>query len=77
MQQPGPVKLLEVERHVRGADAERDGRFIRYAVNVGDGMRELLTYLTEQCCRGRPELCGEIFRRASKTCRPARKVPAR
>lgn len=53
----------------------RQGRFIRYAINV-DGMRELLTYLTEQCCQGRPELCGEAFRRASKA-RAPRKVPVR
>ena len=37
--------------------ATRDGRFMRYAIHV-DGMRRLLTYLTEDCCRGRPELCG-------------------
>jgi DNA-binding transcriptional ArsR family regulator len=55
--------------------ATRQGRFIRYAIHV-DGMRELLTYLTEQCCQGRPELCGEVFRRASRVCRPARKIRA-
>ena len=37
--------------------ATRDGRFVRYAVHV-DGMRKLLTYLTEDCCQGQPELCG-------------------
>ena len=47
----------------------RDGRYIRYAVNV-DGMRKLLTYLTEDCCDGRPELCGQAFVSASKICRP-------
>lgn len=40
--------------------ATRDGRFIRYAVHV-DGMRKLLSYLTEDCCQGRPEICGGIF----------------
>jgi DNA-binding transcriptional ArsR family regulator len=54
----------------------RQGRFIRYAIDV-DGMRELLTYLTEQCCQGRPELCGEAFRRASKACRTPRRVSVR
>jgi DNA-binding transcriptional ArsR family regulator len=52
--------------------ATRQGRFIRYAIHV-DGMRELLTYLTEQCCQGRPELCGDVFRRAADACAPARK----
>ena len=51
----------------------RQGRFILYAVNV-DGMRELLTYLTEDCCQGRPELCGETFLVASKVCRPRKKA---
>lgn len=50
----------------------REGRFIRYAIKV-DGMRELLTYLTEQCCQGQPELCGDIFRGASSSCGPPRK----
>ena len=49
--------------------ATRDGRYIRYAIDV-EGMRELLTYLTEECCEGRPELCGEAFTAAGKVCRP-------
>jgi ArsR family transcriptional regulator len=49
--------------------ATRDGRFIRYAVDV-EGMRKLLTYLTEDCCQGRPELCGEAFVAASGIYRP-------
>ena len=40
--------------------ATRHGRYIRYAVHV-DGMRQLLAYLTEECCQGRPELCGATF----------------
>ncbi|HEY9568765.1 MAG TPA: metalloregulator ArsR/SmtB family transcription factor [Thalassobaculum sp.] len=35
----------------------RDGRFVYYAVAV-EGMRRLLTFLTEDCCDGRPEVCG-------------------
>ena len=49
--------------------ATRDGRYIRYAVDI-DGMRQLLTYLTEDCCQGRPELCGKAFVAASRICRP-------
>jgi len=40
--------------------ATRDGRFVRYAIHV-EGMRRLLSYLTEDCCQGRPELCGAAF----------------
>ena len=49
--------------------ATRDGRYIHYAIDV-EGMRKLLTYLTEECCEGRPELCGEAFAAAGKVCRP-------
>lgn len=44
-------------------DSERSGRTIRYALRV-DGMRDLLSYVTEDCCQGRPELCAP--RRAGK-----------
>jgi DNA-binding transcriptional ArsR family regulator len=40
--------------------AARQGRHVLYAIHV-EGMRKLLTYLTEDCCQGRPELCGEAF----------------
>jgi DNA-binding transcriptional ArsR family regulator len=51
--------------------ATRDGRQVRYAVHV-EGMRRLLTYLTEDCCQGLPELCGEAFAAAGKVCRVAK-----
>jgi len=38
------------------AEARRDGRRIFYAVQY-EAMRRLLTFLTEDCCDGRPELC--------------------
>ena len=50
--------------------ATRLGRQIIYAVHV-EGMRRLLTYLTEDCCQGRPELCGSAFT-ADKVCRVAK-----
>lgn len=37
--------------------ATRDGRFIRYRIEPS-AIRDLLAYLTEECCAGRPELCG-------------------
>lgn len=36
--------------------SERESRSIRYTLKV-DGVRELLAFLTEDCCGGRPELC--------------------
>jgi len=59
------LKELDRAGLLRGT---RDGRYIRYAVDV-EGMRKLLTYLTEDCCQGRPELCGEAFMTASRVCR--------
>lgn len=41
------LKELERADLLRGS---RDGRYIRYAINV-DGMRQLLTYLTEDVLR--------------------------
>lgn len=35
----------------------RSGREVWYAVAV-DGVRELLLFLTQDCCDGRPDLCG-------------------
>ena len=40
--------------------ARREGRFIRYAFDAGT-TRALLAFLTEDCCGGRPELCGTDF----------------
>lgn len=36
--------------------SRREGRSIIYAAGY-DGMSELLVYLMEDCCQGRPELC--------------------
>ncbi len=41
------------------AVSRREGRSILYAANYG-GMNALLTYLTEDCCQGQPEICGGI-----------------
>lgn len=34
-------------------------RNIFYAVEI-DGVRQLLTFLTDECCGGHPELCGMV-----------------
>ena len=43
----------------------RDGRYIRYAIHV-KGMRQLLEYITEDCCQGQPELCGTVVKNMRK-----------
>ncbi len=37
--------------------SERQGRSIRYFADM-DGMRGLLSFMMEDCCGGRPELCA-------------------
>ena len=39
----------------------RQGRQIIHAARIA-GLRQLLAFLTETCCGGRPELCGDIAR---------------
>lgn len=41
--------------------ATRQGRQIVHAVRIA-GLRQLLGFLTETCCGGRPDLCGDIAR---------------
>ena len=40
-------------------DSHRQGRSIRYGLNV-DGIKSVLRYLVDDCCGGQPELCGPI-----------------
>lgn len=35
---------------------EQEGRFQRYRANI-PLMRDLIAYLTEECCNGSPEIC--------------------
>lgn len=39
--------------------SERESRMIRYRADF-DGMRRLLTFLTQDCCQGSPEICGDL-----------------
>lgn len=54
----------------------RQGRRIIYAVRFA-GFRELFSFLTETCCNGRPELCGDLarllpdFDKETRTMQPA------
>ena len=59
---------------VRGV---RDGRTIIYRAGV-DGMRTLVSFLINDCCSGRPELCGlEPGAAASCDCPPPAKTSKR
>ena len=47
--------------------ARRSGRSIIYAINF-DAMRDLLVFLTEDCCGGRAEMCAPLAKIASRCC---------
>jgi len=54
--------------------SRRDGRSIIYAAGY-DGMSELLVYLMEDCCQGRPEVCAPLAA-AAVCCAPPQPKPA-
>ncbi len=58
--------LKELER-AGLISSTRDGRYIRYAIHI-DSMRSLLTFLTEDCCQGKPEICGAAMEKSSAFC---------
>ena len=47
--------------------ARREGRSIIYTAGY-DRMRELLAFLMEDCCAGKPEICGPLVAIASQGC---------
>ena len=48
---------LKALTHAGLVSAEQEGRFQRYRANMAL-MRELIAYLTAECCAGAPERCG-------------------
>ncbi|MBS0361417.1 MAG: helix-turn-helix transcriptional regulator [Proteobacteria bacterium] len=49
------------------ATSRREGRSIIYAAGY-DRMRELLAFLMEDCCAGKPEICAPLAAVASQCC---------
>jgi ArsR family transcriptional regulator, arsenate/arsenite/antimonite-responsive transcriptional repressor len=45
----------------------REGRSVRYFADM-DGMRGLLSFLMEDCCGGRPELCQPVIEAVACGC---------
>ena len=46
---------------------EREGRSIRYYADF-DGLRGVLSFLMEDCCGGKPELCQPIIDKIACAC---------
>jgi DNA-binding transcriptional ArsR family regulator len=58
-------------------NSRREGRSIIYAAHF-ESMSELLLYLVEDCCQGRPEVCAPLNHAASRAacCIPTQGVIA-
>lgn len=68
---PAPTLSFHLKElsHADLVTSKQQGRFIRYAANFA-AMNGLVAYLTENCCRGQPELCGP-------GCAPKGTIPSR
>jgi DNA-binding transcriptional ArsR family regulator len=53
---------------MRRAGALMPRRYVRYAIHI-EGMRQLIAFLTEECCQGHPELCGSGMKPALRKTR--------
>ena len=56
---------LNILAHAGLITGRRDGRSIIYAADY-DAMSQLLVYLMEDCCQGRPEVCAPLSLAASR-----------
>ena len=62
---PAPTLSFHLKELERAGivTSRRDGRLIYYAANYAR-MRELIDFLTEDCCRGQPDVCFAPKKRA-------------
>ena len=58
---------LAVLLHAGLVRRERHGRMIRYFADF-DAMRGLLSFMLEDCCGGRPELCQPLIKEIACAC---------
>jgi DNA-binding transcriptional ArsR family regulator len=58
---------LKVLAHAALIRPERDGRIVRYVADM-TGFRDLLAFLMEDCCNGKPELCRPVINALTCDC---------
>lgn len=63
---------LKAMTHTGLLSVEQEGRFQRYRANMSI-MQDLISYLTEECCAGNPELCLPV-KQAKAAPKPAKKA---
>ena len=61
---------LAILSRARLVTSRKDGRSVIYAVDQ-DGTRDLLSFLLEDCCRGKPQLCASLIDSTLADCCPA------
>ena len=64
---------LAILSRVGLVDARREGRSIIYTAGF-DAVGELIGFLMQDCCGGRPEVCAPVLE-AAACCAPASRVP--
>ncbi len=58
---------LKILDHAGLVRSTREGRVIRYVADM-TGFRDLLAFLMEDCCDGRPELCRPVIEAVTCKC---------
>lgn len=58
---------LSILAHAGLVNSRREGRSIIYSINF-DGTRKLLSFLMEDCCQGRPEVCSPALETVLSGC---------
>jgi len=73
---PAPTLSFHLKElsHAELVSGRQEGRFVRYTANF-DAMNGLVAYLTENCCRGQPDLCGPVCAPKKSSSR-RRRIPA-
>ncbi|WP_293676463.1 helix-turn-helix transcriptional regulator [uncultured Phenylobacterium sp.] len=64
---------LSVLSHAGLIASRRAGRSVIYTADY-DAMRELLAFLMEDCCAGKPEICAPLAAAASGACSTGREM---
>ncbi len=58
---------LAVLSRAKLATSRKESRSVIYAVDL-EGTRALLSFLVEDCCRGRPDVCAPLIEETLATC---------